>query len=176
MVRCWWLIPKMTQTDGTNIYHILGLKEVTLSQWPYYQSNLYQINNDIFHKTKKTLLCTKIQKTLISKMILRKKYRAGGIMFPEFQTILQTDSQQSENEIAQSCPTLCDPIDCRLPGSSVHGIFQARILKWVAISFSSRSSWPRDWTWVSCIVGRWLYHLSHQGSGMMMAQNRNTDQ
>ena len=42
-------------------------------------------------------------------MILRKKYRAGGIMFPEFQTILQTDSQQSESEVAQSCPTLCDP-------------------------------------------------------------------
>ena len=102
------------------------------------QCNPYQINNDIFHKTKKNLICTKIQiiqntdtkyKHKISKMILRKKYRAGGIMFPEFQTILQTDSQQSENEIAQSCPTLCDPIDCRLPGSSVHGIFQARILK-----------------------------------------------
>ena len=164
----------MTQTDGTNIYHILGLKEVTLSQWPYYQSNLYQINNDIFHKTKKNLLCTKIHKTLISKMIL-KKNRAGGIMF-RVQTILPTDSQQSQSEIAQLCPTLCDPIDYRLPGPSVHGIFQARILNWVAISFSSRSSWPRDWTWVSCIVGRWLYCLSHLGTGMMMAQNRNTDQ
>ena len=62
-------------------------------------------------------------------MILRKKYRAGGIMFPEFQTILQTDSQQSKSEVAESCPTLCDPMDCRLPGYSVHGIFQARILK-----------------------------------------------
>ena len=41
-----------------------------------------------------------------------------------------------------------------LPGSSVHGIFQARILEWVAISFSRRSSWPRDWTWVSRIIGR----------------------
>ena len=41
-----------------------------------------------------------------------------------------------------------------LPGSSVHGIFQARILEWVATSFSTRSSWPRDWTRVSCIVGR----------------------
>ena len=45
-------------------------------------------------------------------------------------------------------------MDCSLPGSSVHGIFQARILEWVAISFSRRSSWPRDWTWVSHIVGR----------------------
>ena len=49
-----------------------------------------------------------------------------------------------------------------LPGSSVHGIFQARILEWVAISFSSGSSQPRDRTQVSCIAGT-LYHLSHQG-------------
>ena len=45
-------------------------------------------------------------------------------------------------------------MDCSLPGSSVHGIFQARILEWVAISFSRRSSRPRDWTRVSHIVGR----------------------
>ena len=44
------------------------------------------------------------------------------------------------------CPTLCDPIDCGPPSSSVHGIFQARILEWVAISLSRESSWPRDWT------------------------------
>ena len=41
------------------------------------------------------------------------------------------------SSVAQSCPTLCDPMDCNLPGSSVHGIFQARILEWVAISFSN---------------------------------------
>ena len=50
-----------------------------------------------------------------------------------------------------SCPTLCDPLDCSPPGSSIHGIFQARILEWVAISFSRGSSWPRDQTWVSCV-------------------------
>ena len=51
------------------------------------------------------------------------------------------------SEFAQSSPTLCDPMDCSsLPGSSIHGIFQARILEWVAISFSRRSSRPRDWT------------------------------
>ena len=43
---------------------------------------------------------------------------------------------ESESEVAQSCPTLCDPMDCSLPGSSFLGIFQARILEWVAISFS----------------------------------------
>ena len=46
------------------------------------------------------------------------------------------------------CPTLCDPMDCSLPGSSIHGIFQARVLEWVAISFSRGSSQPREWTWV----------------------------
>ena len=53
-----------------------------------------------------------------------------------------------------SCVRLCDPMGCSLPGSSVHGIFQARTLEWVAISFFRGSSRPRDWTWVSRIVGR----------------------
>ena len=57
------------------------------------------------------------------------------------------------SEVAQSCPTLCNPIDYSLPGSSVHGIFQARVLEWVAIPFSRGSSQPRDWTRVFCIVG-----------------------
>ena len=61
---------------------------------------------------------------------------------------------ESESEVAQSCPTLCHPVDCSPPGSSVHGILQARILEWVAISFSRGSSWPRDRTQVSCIAGR----------------------
>ena len=57
-------------------------------------------------------------------------------------------------EVAQSCLTLCNPMDCSLPGFSVHGILQARILEWVTISFSRGSSRPRDWTRVSCIGGR----------------------
>ena len=57
-------------------------------------------------------------------------------------------------EVAQSCPTLCDPMDCSLPGSSVHGIFQAIVLEWIAISFSNGSSQPRDRTRVSRIVDR----------------------
>ena len=61
---------------------------------------------------------------------------------------------ESENEVAQLCLTLCDPMDCSLPGSSIHGIFQARILEWTDISFSRGSSQPKDWTWVSCIAGR----------------------
>ena len=53
----------------------------------------------------------------------------------------------------QSCLTLCDPTDCSRPGSSVHGILQARILEWVAISFSRGSSQPKDRTEVSHIAG-----------------------
>ena len=53
-----------------------------------------------------------------------------------------------------SCIRLCDPMDCNLPGSSIHGILQARVLGWVAICFSRGSSWSRDWTWISCFMGR----------------------
>ena len=61
----------------------------------------------------------------------------------------------------QSCATLCDTMDCSPPGSSVHGILQARILEWVAMPSSMVSSWPRDWTcvsYISCIGRRVLYH------------------
>ena len=56
----------------------------------------------------------------------------------------------------QSCPTLCDPMDCRPPGSSVHGILQAGILEWVVMPFSRGSSQPRDQTQVSHIAGRFF--------------------
>ena len=63
---------------------------------------------------------------------------------------------ESESEVAQSCPTLCDPVDSSLPGFSVHGILQARILEWVTISFSRGSSPLTDQTRVSCIGGRYF--------------------
>ena len=59
-----------------------------------------------------------------------------------------------KSEVAQSRPTLCDPMDCSPPGSSIHRILQAAILEWVAISFSRGSSQPRDQTQVSRIRGR----------------------
>ena len=56
-------------------------------------------------------------------------------------------------KVARLCPTLCDALDLKeLPGSSVRGIPQARILEWVAIPFSKASSWPRDRTWASCVT------------------------
>ena len=66
--------------------------------------------------------------------------------------------------VAQACPTFFDPMDCSPPGSSVHGILQARILECVAISYSRGSSRPRDQTRVSCIGRRLLYQLCHLGS------------
>ena len=72
-------------------------------------------------------------------------------------------------------PTLCDPVDCSPPGSSIHGILQARILEWVAISFSRGSSHPRDRTQVSRIAGRrfnlWAAKLSKGSFRMGMAQS-----
>ena len=56
-------------------------------------------------------------------------------------------------KVGQSCLILCDPMDCSLP---VYGIIWTRILEWVAISFPRGSSWPRDWTWVFCLVGRFF--------------------
>ena len=71
---------------------------------------------------------------------------------------------QSRVLCAQLCPALCSPMDCGPPGSSVHGIFQVRILEWGAISYSRRSPRPRDQTCsfcVSCIGRRILYHQLH---------------
>ena len=61
---------------------------------------------------------------------------------------------------AQLCLTLCDPVDCSPQGSSVHGIFQARILEWLAISYSRGSFPSRDQTHVSCIGREILYHCA----------------
>ena len=73
-----------------------------------------------------------------------------------FQAQNQTPDILSIVLVAQSCPTLCNPMDCSAPGSSVHGIPQARILEWVAMPFSRGSSQPKDQTWVSCIAGRFF--------------------
>ena len=64
---------------------------------------------------------------------------------------------------AQSCPTVSDPLDCSPPGFSVHGIFQARIIEWVAISYSRGSSRPRNRSHVSCVscTGRWILLPPH---------------
>ena len=77
--------------------------------------------------------------------------------------------------VAQPCLTLCDPIDCNLPGSSLHGILQARILEWVAISSSRGSSWPRDRTHMSWYLlhrQRSSLPLSYLGSPLHFTSNQ----
>ena len=81
--------------------------------------------------------------------------------------------------VTQSCLTLCKPMDHSPPGSSLHGILQARILEWVAISFSRGSSQPKDWTQVSCTAGRcltiWLIReaqKSYRHLQLHMSKNR----
>ena len=69
--------------------------------------------------------------------------------------LLQCMKVKSESEFAQSCPTLSDPMDCSLPGSSIHGIFQARVLEWGAVAFST--AWPQR--------GGNSVKQSHKGSG-----------
>ena len=70
--------------------------------------------------------------------------------------------------VAESCPTLRDPMDGSPPGSSVHGISQARTLEWAAIPSSRGSSQPKEWTWVSWNCRPILYHLSHQEAWMAL--------
>ena len=97
----------------------------------------------------------------------------------DLEMILRSDALHSEKDkhpimwlmccakLLQSCPTLCNSMDCSPPGSSVYGTLQARILDWVAISSSRGSSWLRDWThvcYIICIGRRVLYHWCHLGS------------
>ena len=83
-------------------------------------------------------------------------WRLSDIYKSEFHAIVQSFCFSCS--VAQSCPILCTPMNCNLPGSSVHGIFQGRMLEWVAISYSGWSSLPRNWTCVSCIGRNTLYH------------------
>ena len=64
-------------------------------------------------------------------------------LFGKVSGILILKVSGSESEVAQSCPTLCDAMDCNQSGSCIHWLFQARVLEWIAISFSRGSSWPR---------------------------------
>ena len=93
-----------------------------------------------------------------------KGLRAGGEESPGFFLIIPHSASPLQQlsqalvkvKVDQSCRPLCDPIDCSLPGSSVHRILQARILEWVAIPFSRVYSRPRNRTRVSCIAGRFF--------------------
>ena len=115
----------------------------------------------------KIMLNRKLSVTTLSSCLLprspdKENTRIGrqlGSQDPMRITGMQTPAVTSvatKPSVTQSCLTLCDPVDCSPPGSSVPGIFQARMLEWVAISFSRGSSRTRDRTRVSCIAGRFF--------------------
>ena len=84
---------------------------------------------------------------------------------------------KSESEVAQSCPTLRDPVDCSLPGSSVHGIFQARVLEWVTSPFSiTKATWQKNltsfrginaWAIFHSTDTHWVSELCPMGLGIL---------
>ena len=92
---------------------------------------------------------TLMGKAMLNKSLIQFSVDGWGCVWP-----LVWPDGDGDGEVAQSCPTLCDPMDCSLLGSSVHGIFQAIVLEWIAISFPRVSSQPRASTQVSCIVDR----------------------
>ena len=110
-------------------YNPQSRKELDMTEATQHACKLY--HNWISGKTKKCL-CRFIF-TFQRKCKLLVTLKANHIKIFNYQ------KSESESEVAQSCPTLCNPMDCSLPGSSIHGILQARILEWVAISFSKLS-------------------------------------
>ena len=97
--------------------------------------------------------------------LLTYKQRFRVIVCDDFSLIIKASRNSFHYPLSYLCmlsrPTLCNPTDCSPPGSSVHGIPQARILEWVAILSSRGSSWPRDGTHVSCsfCIGRWVLYF-----------------
>ena len=99
---------------------------------------------------------------LIQKHLCRHTQKSCFIWMPHGQSYCHRKLTIMGMHVCSVMSDFCNPMDCSPPGSSVHGIFQARILGWVAISFSRRSSLPRDRTHISCVscITRWiLYHL-----------------
>ena len=106
--------------------------------------------------------------TYMARGVLLKSSQIMSFFSPQLTESRPTSSQWSMYaKSLQSRPTLCNPMDCSLPGSSAHGILQARVLEWVAMPSSRGSSLPRDQTqvsWVPCIGRKVLYHWCHLGS------------
>ena len=118
------------------------------------------VYNEIINMREMGLIIQSIRGLL--EQSIKKKKKKNNILYITVHTAQETledvpkdkSTKVKWSEVTQSCLTLCDPMDCSPPGFSIHGIFQALVLEWVAISFSRGSSQPRDWTQVSHIAGR----------------------
>ena len=84
------------------------------------------------------------------------------------------EKKKKSCEVAQLCPTLWDPMDCSLPGSSIHGIFQARVLEWVAISFSKRSE-SRDLNRYFTTMVNGIIHYSQKAEAIQVSVDKGMD-
>ena len=93
-------------------------------------------------------------------------YRGG--FFQNQSIFFSQEGKKARRHAYQSCPTLCDAMDYSLPGSSVHGIFQASIMEWVAISSCHGSSWPRDQSYICCVscIAGWFFTTAPLGKAL----------
>ena len=131
-----------------NIFHRAGRKGI--SRFRYWcvgaQDNVTRRESELIQQRSRT--------SLVVQWLRLCTFTTGGTgSIPGGGTKIPQATGVSQNH---SCPTFCNPVDCSPLGSSVHGSLQAGILEWVAIPFSRGSSWPRDWTQVSWIVGRFF--------------------
>ena len=149
---------KKEKKKGRKERDLLRLKLCNLGHWSV---------NSIEIQQSKRQTCKKAGETIL-KCQQKEAYRLSGTLRRTAEVCIVVFTPNPHlpfREVAQSCLTLCDPVVCSLPGSSVHGIFQARILEWVAISFSRGSSRPKNRTWVSCIAGStWATGKPHRKS------------
>ena len=148
------LLPLPTQhTHSERSHHFLGHQTPLKFRFPSWVSNLhapFTLDGWLYlHSSqKKAKPTTKLSP--FSELI--KSYRFISL------SLLTTTLHLFKVKVlvTRSCPTLCNPMDCSPPGSSVHGVLQARILEWVAIPFSRGPSRPRDQSWVSHISGKFV--------------------
>ena len=113
----------------------------------------------IYPKELKTYVSAKMCKWMfiVISFLIAKTWMQQRCPSVDKETVVYLDNGMLQSvKTTQSCPTICDPMDCSPPGSSVHGILQASRLEWVAVPFSRGSSWPRDRTQISSITGRFF--------------------
>ena len=144
---CHVVVQLFIQTWSTNVFWSF---EQTCDQLILLKIHLFFLQRILFPKSCKFNLCK--YSHYISWTSFLWLWKPTGWMHACVHTHTHT--------VPKSCWTICDPVDCSPPGSSVQGIFQARILEWVAISSSKGSSWIRDRTYVSFLLylGRWIFY------------------
>ena len=144
-----WLSRASPSSAAKNIINLISV--LTIWWWPCIESSLVLLEESVCYD--QCGLLTKLCSPLPCFILYSKAKLACYSRF-KLPTFVFQSPVMKESEVAQSCLTLCDPIDGSPPCPTIPGILQARTLEWVAISFSKGSSQPRDRTWVSHFLGR----------------------